>query len=138
VLAILPGGPFAIALINWLVLLLVAPRRMLRMDYSGGIPVSSCTLVVVPTLLTSLANVEGLLEVLEARFLANRDLHLHFGLLADLPDLLAETLEQDAHLLALTQAGIETLNERTMRMAGAIPSFCSIGRVAGTLKTASG
>jgi cyclic beta-1,2-glucan synthetase len=44
------------------------------------------TLVVVPTMLTSAAGVEDLIEALEVRFLANRDEHLHFGLLTDFRD----------------------------------------------------
>ena len=44
-----------------------------RMDFSGGIPPESRTLVVVPTLLTSAPNIEELIEALEVRFLANRD-----------------------------------------------------------------
>ncbi len=43
-------------------------------------------------MLTSVANVEDLVEALEVRFLANRDTHLHFGLLTDFPDANAESL----------------------------------------------
>ena len=56
------------------------------MDFSGGIPPESRTLVVVPTMLTSAQNIEDLVEALEVRFLANRDEHLHFGLLTDFRD----------------------------------------------------
>ena len=103
VLATLATGQLAIALVNWLMPLLASPRRLPRMDYSEGIPAESRTLVVVPTLLTSPGNVEGLVEALEVRFLANRDAHLHFGLLTDLRDAAEETLAQDAPLLALAQ-----------------------------------
>ena len=112
VLATLATGQLAIALVNWLMPLLASPRRLPRMDYSEGIPAESRTLVVVPTLLTSPDNVEGLVEALEVRFLANRDAHLHFGLLTDLRDAAEETLAQDAPLLALAQERIEALNAR--------------------------
>ena len=56
------------------------------MDFSAGIAAEARTLVVVPTMLTSARNVEDLVEALEVRFLANRDAHLHFGLLTDFPD----------------------------------------------------
>jgi len=51
------------------------------MDFSAGIAAEARTLVVVPTMLTSDRDVEDLIEALEVRFLANRDAHLHFGLL---------------------------------------------------------
>ncbi len=63
-------------------------------------------------MLTSAANVEDLVEALEVRFLANRDTHLHFGLLTDFPDASAESLGTDAHLLALAEERINELNQK--------------------------
>jgi len=60
-------------------------RPLPRMDFSKGIPPECRTLVVVPTMLTSTQTIEDLVEALEVRFLANRDDHLHFGLLTDFP-----------------------------------------------------
>ena len=71
---------------NWLATLLATPHPLPRMDFSEGIPPESRTLVVVPTLLISAQNIEDLIEALEVRFLANRDEHLHFGLLTDFRD----------------------------------------------------
>ena len=51
-------------------------------------------------MLTSARNVEDLVEALEVRFLANRDAHLHFGLLTDFPDAREESLPADEPLLA--------------------------------------
>ncbi|MBU0499485.1 MAG: cyclic beta 1-2 glucan synthetase [Gammaproteobacteria bacterium] len=111
-LLLLATGQLASALVNWLATLLAAPHPLPRMDFSSGIPADSRTLVVVPTLLTSPSAIEGLLEALEVRFLANRDAHLHFGLLTDFRDAATATLAEDAMLLALAQQGIEALNER--------------------------
>jgi lysylphosphatidylglycerol synthetase-like protein (DUF2156 family) len=66
----------AVATMNWLATLVVAPRPLPRMDFFRGIPAQSRTLVVVPTMLTSAGNIERLAEALEVRFLANRDEHL--------------------------------------------------------------
>ena len=46
------------------------------------------------------------------RFLANREEHLHFGLLTDFQDARQETLPEDASLLRLAQERIATLNEK--------------------------
>ncbi len=111
-IALLAASQLAVALVNWLVTLLASPHPLARMDFSAGIPSASRALVVVPTLLTSPRNVERLVEALEVRFLANRDRHLHFGLLTDFCDAAEETLAGDAALLALARERIEALNEQ--------------------------
>src|SRR5438067_420947 len=73
----------AVALMNWLSTLLVKPRLLPRLDYSRGIPPESRTMVVIPTILTSLEGIDSLIERLEIHHLANRDPHLHFALLTD-------------------------------------------------------
>ncbi|MDD5394150.1 MAG: glucoamylase family protein [Thiothrix sp.] len=102
----------SVALVNWLATLLTMPHPLPRMDFSEGIPVQSRTLVVVPTMLSSAHSIEGMIEALEVRFLANRDAHLHFGLLTDFLDAPTETLSEDDALLRQAQAGIEHLNEK--------------------------
>ena len=100
VLSLLGGSHLAVALVNWLATLLAKPHLLPRMDFSGGIPPESRTLVVIPTMLTSAQNIEDLVEALEVRFLANRDENLHFGLLTDFRDAHQETLAEDEPLLA--------------------------------------
>ncbi len=112
VLVLLASSQLAVALVNWLATLLSAPHLLPRMDYSKGIPADSRTLVVVPTLLTSAANVESLVEALEVRFLANRDAHLHFALLTDFRDAAQEHLLGDDALLSQARMGIEALNQQ--------------------------
>ena len=63
-------------------------------------------------MLTSAENFEDLVEALEVRFLANRDNHLHFGLLTDFQDASSESLPEDESLLCLARKGIEDLNEK--------------------------
>jgi len=109
-LALLATGQLAVALVNWLATLLAAPRPLPRMDFAAGIPPDSRALVVVPTMLTSVQNVESLVEALEVRFLANRDGNLYFGLLTDLHDAAEETLAEDAPLLRLARERVEALN----------------------------
>ena len=84
---LLATSQLAVSLVNWLVTLLGrAAGRCRGMDYSSGIGAESRTLVVVPTMLGSADGVEALVDALEVRFLANRDAHLHFGLLTDFHD----------------------------------------------------
>jgi len=102
----------AVGLVNWLATLLVRPHAIPRMDFSSGIPQELRTLVVVPSVLTSPEKVMDLLEGLEVRYLANRDINLHFGLLTDLGDAEQEVVPEDEHLLLMARQGVEALNEK--------------------------
>lgn len=111
-LGLLATSQLALALVNWLATLFVHPQPLPRMDFSAGIPVQSRTLVVVPTMLTHLQNIDNLVEALEVRFLSNQDDNLYFALLTDLRDAHEENLADDAPMLQLAQAGIEALNAK--------------------------
>ena len=102
----------AVGLVNWLATLLIRPHALPRMDFSSGIPQDLRTLVVVPSVLTSPEKVKDLLEGLEVRYLANRDINLHFGLLTDLGDAKQEIVHEDEHLLRMARQGVEALNEK--------------------------
>ncbi len=102
----------AVALVNWLATALATPHPLPRMDFSQGIPSELRTLVVVPTMLTGTESIEELIEALEVRFLANRDDHLHFGLLTDFRDAVEEKLPEDESLLRLARQKIEALNSQ--------------------------
>ena len=69
-------------------------------------------------MLTSAAGVAQLIEAMEVRFLANRDEHLHFGLLTDFGDADQPSLPADEALVRLAQAGIDELNEKYPRPTG--------------------
>jgi hypothetical protein len=117
-LSLLCASHLAVALVNWLATLLATPHPLPRMDFSKGIPQELRTLVVIPAMLTSTHTIEDLIEALEVRFLANRDEHLHFGLLTDFSDAIEETVPEDAPLLQLARQRIETLNEKYPRTTG--------------------
>ena len=106
------ASQLAVALMNWLSMLLIKPRRLPRLDTSSGITSEGRTMVVVPTMLTSLAGVDRLLETLEIHHLANRDPHLHFALLTDFRDAPEETLPGDPALVERVRAGVDWLNAK--------------------------
>ena len=102
----------AVGLVTWAATLVVRPHPLPRLDFKDGIPPEHRTLVAVPALLTDAITVDRLLEGLEVRYLANRDPHLHFALLSDLPDAAVESLPIDEPLLRQVAAGIDALNLR--------------------------
>jgi cyclic beta-1,2-glucan synthetase len=109
---LLCASQLAVALMNWLAMLLVKPRLLPRLDYSSGIAPDCRTMVVVPTMLTSVEGVDRLIETLELHHLANRDQHLHFALLTDFRDAPEEVLPGDELLLQRARAGVERLNQK--------------------------
>ena len=101
----------AVPLVNLLVTLVLPPRVLPRLDFSQGIPTVHRTIVIVPTLLSQLQEIDDLVEALEIRYLGNRDPNLFFALLTDFPDAPERTLPDDDALLAHVRAAIQALNE---------------------------
>ncbi|MEI6673948.1 MAG: glycosyltransferase family 2 protein, partial [Verrucomicrobiota bacterium] len=112
---LLGASQLAVVLMNWLSMLLMPPRLLPRLDFSAGIAPECRTMVVVPTMLTSEAAIEHLIETLEIHYLANRDPHLHFALLTDFRDGKAQHQSADEALLQQVQAGIQMLKRKYER-----------------------
>ncbi len=122
VLLLLCASQVAVPLVNAVVPWLTTPTALPKIDLSEGIPAGSRTLVVVPTLITSVQNVEDLVEALEVRFLGNRDDHVAFALLTDLPDADQETLPDDEALVRLAEQRVRELNAKYPVAVGDSPS----------------
>src|SRR5687768_201658 len=88
------------------------PRLLPRMNTAAGIPPEACTMVVVPTILSTESQINELIERLEVHFLANQDNEVYLALLGDFPDADAETMPQDATLVDAALNGIAKLNQR--------------------------
>ncbi|MGV3486106.1 MAG: GH36-type glycosyl hydrolase domain-containing protein [Planctomycetaceae bacterium] len=110
--AVIAASQLGVAVANWLVTQLIPPQPLPRLDFQDGIPAEHRTLVAVPTMLTSVAAIERLLDGLELRFLGNRDAYLHFALLTDFSDAATEVLPSDAELLTLLRQGVQRLNQK--------------------------
>jgi len=111
-LLLIPVSEFGIALVQHVISLLVKPERLQRLELLGGVPEESKTMVVIPTLLTSVEGVGHLIEQLEVIAIANRDPHIHFAVLSDVADAEAKHAPADDALLAAARQGIEDLNAR--------------------------
>ncbi|MCY7410601.1 MAG: glycosyltransferase family 2 protein, partial [Chitinophagales bacterium] len=114
-LSLLASSQLAISVVNFFSTLLVKPNLLPRMDYSRNIPIGSKTMVVIPAMLTTIEEIENLIEALEVRFLANRNDNLHFGLLTDFTDASQEILSEDEALVNSAKQGIEELNKKYNR-----------------------
>ena len=106
------AGGLSITLLNWVATIFTVPHILPRMDFTDGVPLGARTLVVVPSMLSSILEIERLVESLEVHFLANRDDNLYFGLLTDLPDAEEKVLPGDSELVQHARLKIEELNGR--------------------------
>ena len=112
IMALGPASDLAVALVNRAVTTLLGPRALPRLELAGGVPPGMRTLVVVPTLLADVADVEEQVAGLEVHYLANPDGDLCFALLSDWLDAPTEGVPGDDALLATAAAAIDRLNAR--------------------------
>jgi len=110
--ALVPASGVAVYLVNRIVTSVLPPSRLPTMDYDEGIPPESRTLVVMPTMLTDLDEVHGLLHQLEQHYLANSDASLSFALLTDFADAPRSHMPGDDQLIEQAITGIRELNAK--------------------------
>ena len=118
VIGFLPATEVATALVNraitWSFGAVTLPGLALR----DGVPQYLRTLVVVPTLLTSEADILEQIERLEVHFLSGTGGDIAFALLTDGIDADKEVVESDAPLLAIANEAIDRLNSRHSGSSG--------------------
>lgn len=108
----LPSTEASTALIDRAITWSFGAMTLPGLELKTGVPRSLRTLVAVPTLLTSEAELLEQIERLEVHHLAGAGGDLAFALLSDGLDADQEILEGDDHLLAVAAEAIERLNHR--------------------------
>jgi cyclic beta-1,2-glucan synthetase len=111
-LGLLPASDAAVALVNRSVTRAFRTRTLPAMGLRDGVPTSLRTMVVVPTLLTTRAELEEQIERLEVHYLASQDGDLRFALLSDWTDSITENASDDEDILNAATDGIARLNQR--------------------------
>ncbi|MGB7211142.1 MAG: glucoamylase family protein [Gemmatimonadales bacterium] len=109
-LAIFPASDLAVALLNRFATTVVAPNLPPRLEWPAGVPSDHRTLVAVPTMFTTVADVEVQVDRLEVHYLANADGDVRFALVSDWPDAALERAPGDDALLEAARQGIARLN----------------------------
>jgi cyclic beta-1,2-glucan synthetase len=111
--ALLPVSQLALELLNYLIVRILPPRTLPKMDFElSGIPDAYRTLVVVPILLTDTETVHAEVEKLEIRYLANREDNLLFSIFSDFTDSDQAHELGDLKLLQSIQESLAVLNRR--------------------------
>jgi len=111
-LALVPASDAAVALVNHSITNRFGATGLPGLELRDGVPASLRTMVVVPTLLTTPAEVDEQIERLEVRHLASAEGDIRFALFSDWTDSATETAPGDEELLAVAVAGIARLNRR--------------------------
>ena len=109
---IAPVGGWAINFLHALLSRVFPPQRLPKIEFEQEIPLAASTMVVIPTMLTSVEDCKHLLRNLEVYHLANRDPRIYFALLTDFTDAAKKELPEDATLLNAAVEGIAALNQR--------------------------
>ena len=108
----IPASDVAVALVNRIITQQVGATLLPGLELHDGVPPDLRTIVVVPTLLTSLATIREQIERLEVHHLSNPSDEFIFALLSDWRDSDAEWAPDDAALFEEAAAGIARLNLR--------------------------
>ena len=112
VVGLIPATEVATALVNRAVTRNFGATTLPGLELAAGVPQSLRTLVAVPTLLTTEADLLEQLERLEVHHLAGSGGDLTFALLSDGVDADREDVADDARLLAVAAEAIARLNDR--------------------------
>jgi cyclic beta-1,2-glucan synthetase len=110
--ALIPATDVATALVNRVIAWSFGAVPLPGLALREGVPAAHRTLVAVPTLLTSEADLREQVERLEVHHLSGAGGELAFALLTDGVDADDAEREGDAHLLHVATAAIARLNER--------------------------
>jgi cyclic beta-1,2-glucan synthetase len=111
-LTLVPALSVSVNIVNWTITRRIPVTRLPKMDFQSGIPKQYSTMVVIPAMLSSSAEIRSLLEQLEIHYLSNPDRNLYFALLTDYIDAPQMDMPDDAALLKLATEGIQDLNKR--------------------------
>ena len=99
-LLLIPVSQLAIEVLNYLVMRLLPPRALPKMNFEiSGIPDAFRTLIVVPVFLGDAETIRAEVEKLEIRYLANKEGNLLFSLFTDYTDSDQAHREDDERLL---------------------------------------
>jgi cyclic beta-1,2-glucan synthetase len=109
-LGLIPAVDVAVALVNRIITRELGATLLPGLSLRDGIPEQMRTLVVVPTLLTSIESTQAQIEHLEVHYLASAHGDVHFALLSDWADADTEHCDTDNALLQSAIDGIARLN----------------------------
>ena len=111
-ISLLPVSSVVIDLINGLVISLMPPRTLPKMNFENGVPEEFRTMVVIPALLATERDAPFLLSQIERHFIGNSDPSIFFALITDFADAPEKEIPEDQNPVHETRVAIEALNKK--------------------------
>ncbi|MGE5775377.1 MAG: GH36-type glycosyl hydrolase domain-containing protein, partial [Chloroflexota bacterium] len=111
-LFLFPLSSVAINLINSLIVSLIPPRTLPKLDMEAGVPREYRTMVVIPGMLGMESDAPFLLHQIEHHYLSNSDPNIFFVLITDFADASQKDMPGDEVPVAQVKAAIEELNKK--------------------------
>ncbi|MDQ2691606.1 MAG: cellobiose phosphorylase, partial [Chloroflexota bacterium] len=111
-LTLLPASSVAIEIVHWLVVALVPPRTLPKLNFERGVPLEYRTMVVIPGLLATEKDAPFLLRQIEHHFIGNSDPNIFFALLTDFADAPEKDMPEDEVPVSQTSDAIQALNKK--------------------------
>ncbi len=106
-LTLLPAASVSIDIINGLVVAIIPPRTLPKLNFENGVPEEYRTMVVIPALLGTERDAPLLLRQIEHHFIGNSDPNIFFALITDFADAPEKEMPTDNQPVEQTQAAIE-------------------------------
>ena len=109
---LMPALDLAVAVANRQFTRWIPAHPLPGLELREGVPLELRTMVVVPTMLTTLADLEAQVEQLEVHYLTCEGGDFYFALLSDWADSSSESVAGDGELLAAASLAIAKLNDK--------------------------
>jgi cyclic beta-1,2-glucan synthetase len=123
-----PASEAVVALMHRLIAESTRIQPLARLDFNAGIPADHRVLVVIPSMLTSVAANTELAHRLQLHWLASREAQAQFALLTDWTDAETESTAGDSALFDDVLARLRALNTRYPAPHGAPARFVLLHR----------
>src|SRR6056297_3637237 len=110
--SLFPALDLSVSAVNRFFAFLLPPRMLPKLGYKDGVPDDSRTVVVIPTMFTSVKDVHKQVENMEVRSLANPDSAFQFVLLSDFKDAGEKEMVTDKAIMEAAYTSISDLNKK--------------------------
>ncbi|MFB5192133.1 GH36-type glycosyl hydrolase domain-containing protein [Alicyclobacillus fastidiosus] len=107
-----PVSEWVVTLVHAAIIRCCRPTPLLRYDFAKGLPTDARTMVVIPVIWSRVEEVDDVLDRLLVHYLANRQEHIHFAILADFADAASERVAGDDELVGHAVRQVKALQSK--------------------------
>ena len=112
IILLIPVSQLIIQIINEIIIEVVPPSYIPKLDFSKGIPDYAKTMVVIPTIISSEEKIKKMFDNLESFYLINKTDNLYFTLLGDVKQEKEKLMDYDKNISKFGKEYAEKLNKK--------------------------